>query len=306
MDWSAARGPNSPEAQRGLDGLREVARIAEFHRGIQRNAEDETRTVPSLPAAWDSFVLLECVGRGANGELYRAWDPDLQREVALKLLCKDAAPAASDTEPLLIEGRNLARIRHPGVVTVHGARSHGTRLAQGDRVSPGDMLALEFSATRPAYLYVVNEDDRGEAYLLFPQAVYDTRNPLAAGETHRLPGPVRGESQAWGVSSAGGHEHFLVVASPEPSRAGPPNPARRHPDPARHDAARLTMPRLILTIALLFCAAPASAAGLDAPLLLGRVRGGRRPAVATRPTTIRGRGPPARACVRFRAAGRHS
>lgn len=88
-------------------------------------------------------------------------------------------------------------------------------LRDGDRVAPGDRLMVEFMASRAMHVYVLNEDERGEAYLLFPQPAYDLANPLPAGRRHRLPGPVAGRAAQWTVTSAGGREHFLVVASPE-------------------------------------------------------------------------------------------
>jgi RIO-like serine/threonine protein kinase len=91
-----------------------------------------------------------------------------------------------------------------------------TRLVTGDRVRPGDRLSLEVRTTRPAWVYVLNEDERGERYLLFPQPRFDTQNPLSADAPSILPGPVQGRENAWTVTSAGGREYFLVVASPEP------------------------------------------------------------------------------------------
>jgi hypothetical protein len=90
------------------------------------------------------------------------------------------------------------------------------RLLAGDRVKPGDRLSLELRTTRPAYVYVLNEDDRGERYLLFPQARLDVRNPLPPDTSLVLPGTLGGAEHAWTVTSAGGREHFLVVVSPEP------------------------------------------------------------------------------------------
>src|SRR4029453_15458678 len=43
-------------------------------------------------------------------------------------------------------------------------------LGSGDRVSPGDRLSLEVRATKPVWVYVLNADERGETYLLYPQA----------------------------------------------------------------------------------------------------------------------------------------
>jgi serine/threonine-protein kinase len=58
------------------------------------------------------------VGRGAFGEVFRAWDPRLDREVALKIL--DADPSTTDSD-VIAEGRLLARVRHPNVVVAYGA-----------------------------------------------------------------------------------------------------------------------------------------------------------------------------------------
>lgn len=84
-------------------------------------------------------------------------------------------------------------------------------LQEGARVRPGDRLFLEVDSTTPVHLYVVNQDERGESYLLFPLPGQSVSNPLPAGKTHRLPRDVY-----WEVTSAGGREHFLIVASPEP------------------------------------------------------------------------------------------
>jgi serine/threonine protein kinase len=92
-------------------------------------------------------------------------------------------------------------------------------LKQGDRVSPGDALSLQVQASAPVYLYVVNEDDNGESYLLFPLPGLLPENPLQPGQRHRIPGVSFGEKTSWQITSAGGSEHFLIVASPQRSLA---------------------------------------------------------------------------------------
>jgi serine/threonine-protein kinase len=67
---------------------------------------------------WGRLEIRERIGEGVFGEVYRGWEPALQREIAVKFLRPGATLAAAH---VLQEGRNLARIRHPGVVTVHGA-----------------------------------------------------------------------------------------------------------------------------------------------------------------------------------------
>lgn len=61
--------------------------------------------------------LRDTVGSGSFGTVYRAWDPKLDREVAVKLLQRHSIAARSRFD----EGRLLARVRHPNVVTVYGA-----------------------------------------------------------------------------------------------------------------------------------------------------------------------------------------
>ena len=97
-------------------------------------------------------------------------------------------------------------------------RGDGQRspLSQGARLALGDSLSLVVRASTRVFLYVLDEDDLGEAYLLFPGAEFVPTNPLAADVQHILPGKRDGRPYYWQVTSRGGHEHILVVASPRP------------------------------------------------------------------------------------------
>jgi len=90
------------------------------------------------------------------------------------------------------------------------------RLAAGGRVRPGDRLFVEIEGSENMHVYIINQDENGEEYLLFPLAGFETVNPLPAGIKHRLPGTLSGREQSWKVTSAGGTERFLLVASAEP------------------------------------------------------------------------------------------
>jgi TolB-like protein/Tfp pilus assembly protein PilF/predicted Ser/Thr protein kinase len=83
---------------------------------IHATATAVTRT--ATPSTWRHLTLLELVGRGGFGVVYRAWDSRLDKEVALKLI-----PAGTTLLDAAIggEARRLARVRHPNVVTIHGA-----------------------------------------------------------------------------------------------------------------------------------------------------------------------------------------
>lgn len=86
-------------------------------------------------------------------------------------------------------------------------------LVDGDAVRPGDRLYLEVEAEAPVHLYVLNEDQLGHVYLLFPLPGLAPGNPLPEGRRHRVPGAADGRSQDWVVTSAGGRERFMVVAA---------------------------------------------------------------------------------------------
>ena len=90
------------------------------------------------------------------------------------------------------------------------------RIASGGQVQPGDRLFLEFKGSKPLHVYVLNEDERGNTYLLFPLAGVEPANPVSPGGPHRLPGSLNGVPQTWEVDSYGGHETLLFVASREP------------------------------------------------------------------------------------------
>jgi serine/threonine-protein kinase len=76
------------------------------------------QAAPPLSSPLGRWGALECrrkIAGGSFGTVYLAWDPALEREVALKVL-----RAAGRSHTVIQEGRLLARVRHPNVVTVYG------------------------------------------------------------------------------------------------------------------------------------------------------------------------------------------
>ena len=68
------------------------------------------------------YVVLEAVGAGAMGVVYAAYDPELGRKVALKVLRPDPladSPSRGARRRLLREAQALARLSHPHVITIH-------------------------------------------------------------------------------------------------------------------------------------------------------------------------------------------
>ena len=64
------------------------------------------------------YMILEWVGEGGMGVVYAAYDPQLDRKVALKLVI-GASPELTSSQRLLREAQALARLAHPNVVSVH-------------------------------------------------------------------------------------------------------------------------------------------------------------------------------------------
>lgn len=109
-----------------LANLRIIEQVAQAHTHILGTAT----THPQLPfGTWGHLRLLERVGQGSYGEVFRAWDPNLNVEVALKLFHVDATSVSFlEREELMEEARTLARLRQENVVRVHGADIHQGRV----------------------------------------------------------------------------------------------------------------------------------------------------------------------------------
>ncbi len=71
------------------------------------------------------YHLIDTLGRGAMGIVYRAYDPDLDRRVAIKVVSVDGAEARAR---MVREAKALAKLNHPNVVTVHEVGEDGEDL----------------------------------------------------------------------------------------------------------------------------------------------------------------------------------
>jgi hypothetical protein len=165
------------------------------------NGRPEAPTVPPAPVASATSAApaaTAAVAPVVNGAPTAGAPADVAPAPALAA----AAPAAAQ-DVYEVDARLLVR----------GAGKN-RRLRSGDRVSPGDALVLTFSGSRPLHVYVINRDEAGNAFLLFPLSDCRPQNPIAPGRRHTLPGLCGGVSTAWVVSSSGGRELFLVMASP--------------------------------------------------------------------------------------------
>ena len=122
----------SPRADPGLD---------DTHVSGEREATALVISSIQRGEALDRYVILDRLGAGGMGEVYSAWDPVLDRKVAVKVLRPDFEGSELGEElaqRLLHEAQSLAKLSHPNVVTVHDVG------LAGDRV----FLAMEFAEGR--------------------------------------------------------------------------------------------------------------------------------------------------------------
>ena len=96
---------------------------------------------PNGPARIGAYDIVDVLGAGGMGEVYRAHDSRLQREVAIKVL-----PAAVSSDPdrrarFEREARMLASLNHPHIAQVYGSKTPGGTPALVMELVEGETLA---------------------------------------------------------------------------------------------------------------------------------------------------------------------
>lgn len=143
-----------PVAQRGVEreaGLGAVLAVALGH--------------SPTPLSVGRFSLQEKLGEGGMGSVFAAWDPELERRVALKFL--HSGDSEREREHMLAEARVLARFSHPHVVTIYdvGVADRRVYFAM-ELVEAGsldDWLDAHPDAGAPTLLQIFEDAARGLA-----------------------------------------------------------------------------------------------------------------------------------------------
>lgn len=73
------------------------------------------------------YEIIEELGKGSMGVVYRAYDPQIDRQVALKVLREDRVTSEAFVQRFLKEAKAIGRLSHPNIVTVYDVgQDHGT------------------------------------------------------------------------------------------------------------------------------------------------------------------------------------
>jgi len=97
----------------------------------------------------DHFIVMDKLGTGGMGVVVAAYDPNLDRRVAIKVLRPDVGEGGSRERPrqrLLREAQAMARLSHPNVVTVHEVGTVGNRVFVAMEYVEGQTLAVWLTA----------------------------------------------------------------------------------------------------------------------------------------------------------------
>jgi serine/threonine protein kinase/TolA-binding protein len=118
--------------QASLEQLQIISQVAQLHRQHQTSrakSTDQRSDQKSSGASlftWGRLSVKAAIGQGAFGEVYRAHDQILDRDVALKLL-KDDVQGPLKSQAFIEEAKRMAKVRHPNVLAIHGANIHEGR-----------------------------------------------------------------------------------------------------------------------------------------------------------------------------------
>ena len=139
IDWHSVDPEDLPD-RAFVEQLKTLAAL----RGMQRASV----SMSPGPWRWGHLQVFERIGHGAFGDVHRAWDPRLDREVALKLLRSDVLVDDGPGSAVIEEGRLLARVRHPNVVTIYGAEPIDGRIGLWMEFVKGRTLEEELRSGR--------------------------------------------------------------------------------------------------------------------------------------------------------------
>jgi serine/threonine-protein kinase len=109
-----------------------------FPPGLSRSGE--------LPRTFDGYELLQELGRGGMGVVYKAWEPSLKRFVALKTLLRGESASADDVTRFRTEAQSAAGLSHPNIVPVYKVGEWDGRVYFSMKYVEGTTLAARVAA----------------------------------------------------------------------------------------------------------------------------------------------------------------
>ena len=112
-------------------------------------------SVAELAPLFPQLEILELIGKGGMGAVYKARQKQLDRIVALKILPPGIGHDVAFAERFTREAKALAKLNHPGIVTLYEFGSSGRESAQTKPASAQASQSLLTSAATPLYFFLM-------------------------------------------------------------------------------------------------------------------------------------------------------
>jgi tetratricopeptide (TPR) repeat protein len=177
------------------------------------------------------YLVLESLGEGAMGAVYAAYDPELDRRVALKLLkAIPGTDAARLRNRLVREAQAMARLSHPNVVSVHDVGTFDEQVFVAMELVEGTTLAGWLRQSKPRWRDVLS---------VFLRAGEGLAAAHGAGLVHRDFKPANvllGRNGEVKVSDFG---LAVVLSEIVPGPSPPASRSRQTPPGAEHSTSTL-------------------------------------------------------------------
>jgi serine/threonine protein kinase len=116
---AAAGAAATPSADIWYMRLRSALRADNSTINNVAETTDDLLATPPLMTRVGDYELIESIGRGGMGIVYRARQIKLQRDVAVKMLPSQMSRSAAAMQRLIEEARRLAHVKHTNIVQVH-------------------------------------------------------------------------------------------------------------------------------------------------------------------------------------------
>ena len=159
----------------------EAARDASFVPHVDPH-EDQEPEVPFVPPpSVGRYLVREALGAGAMGHVYAAFDPELDRRVAIKFVrtSRSRADETRGRERIIREARAIARLSHPNVVAVFEIVE-----TEAD-VGTGLCIVMELVTGESLRDWLMTDPPMSSVLAAFEQAAAGLSAAHAAGVVHR-------------------------------------------------------------------------------------------------------------------------
>jgi hypothetical protein len=140
LDEVARKHPDLADELRALWGTVMVAGA------IASATSDSSQPAPlphdgPPPRDLPGYELQEELGRGGMGVVYRAWQPSLQRDVAVKLILRGTLASTDDLARFQAEAEAAGRLQHPHIVPIYEVANHEGQCYFAMQLVVGETLA---------------------------------------------------------------------------------------------------------------------------------------------------------------------